>query len=153
MSPSVLYFMCGKLSHLPARSGYIGLHNTQSKYRRASRAAHGIRTEAPFSLYWNPARKEPESGASPPSLIKCDLYRMGETAVTRASVIYPWWGSRSTLALRLCSLQPYVPLRAGRCESLPHRGIWHEATTGRNLHPYKPQLADLFCVSKFICLI
>ena len=51
MSPSVLYFMCGKLSHLPARSGYIGLHNTQSKYRRASRAAHGIRTEAPFSLY------------------------------------------------------------------------------------------------------
>ncbi len=51
MSPSVLYFMCGKLSHLPARSGYIGLQNTQSKYRRASRAAHGIRTEAPFSLY------------------------------------------------------------------------------------------------------
>ena len=31
------------------------------------------------------------------------------------------WGSRSTLALRLCSLRPYVPLRAGRCESLPHR--------------------------------
>ncbi len=122
MSPSVLYFMCGKLSHLPARSGYIGLHNTQSKYRRASRAAHGIRTEAPFSLYGNPARKEPES-------VACQSFphqiRFGEmkNCSSQSFCHILLWGSRSTLALRLCSLQPYVPLRAGRCESLPHRGI------------------------------
>ena len=51
------------------------------------------------------------------------------------------WGSRSTLALRLCSLQPYVPLRAGRCESLPHRSHMTGSDDGQScLH--KPQLDE-----------
>ena len=46
------------------------------------------------------------------------------------------------VALRLCSLQPYVPLRAGRCESLPHRSHMTRSDDGQScLH--KPQFTSL----------
>ena len=57
------------------------------------------------------------------------------------------WGSRSTLALRLCSLQPYVPLRAGRCESLPHRSHMTGSDGGQS-YLHKPQSVCSFKITQ-----